>query len=102
MAVDVVIAGVIPNTTAARLGFAPGDRIIDYDGRKPTSMKQFADAVADASGHQVRSLVLRRGVDNLKFEVAPGLLGINLKIMLSEPAPKAPMGPSAQPIAQQP
>ena len=84
LAVDVVIAGVIPNTTAARLGFAPGDRIIDYDGRKPTSVKQFVDAVADASGHQLRRLVLRRGADDLKFEVAPGKLGVNLKIMLSE------------------
>ena len=77
LAVDVVIAGVIPNTTAALLGFAPGDRIIDYDGRRPTSVKQFADAVVDASGHQLRRLVLRRGPDDLKFEVTPGRLGVN-------------------------
>lgn len=102
LAVDVVIAGVIPNTTAALLGFAPGDRIIDYDGRKPTSVKQFADAIVDASGHQLRRLVLRRGPDDLKFEVAPGLLGVNTKIMLSEVPSATSVGPSAQPIAHSP
>jgi hypothetical protein len=96
MTVDVVIAGVIPNTTAARLGFASGDRIIDYDGKKPTSTKQFADAVADVSGHNVRTLVLRRGDNELKFEVEPGRLGINLKIVLSE------IVPTVQPIARSP
>ena len=102
LAVDVVIAGVIPNTTAARLGFAPGDRVIDYDGRKPTSVRQFTDAVADASGHQLRRLVLRRGPDDLTFEVAPGRLGVNIKIMLSEAVSAPPMAPGAQPIAHSP
>lgn len=102
LAVDVVIAGVIPNTTAALLGFAPGDRIIDYDGRKPTSVKQFVDAVVDPSGHQLRRLVLRRGSDDLKFEVAPGKLGVNIKIMLSEATSATPAEPSAEPIAHSP
>jgi S1-C subfamily serine protease len=102
LAVDVVIAGVIPSTTAALLEFAPGDRIIDYDGRKPTSVKQFIDAVADASGHQLRRLVLRRGPDDLTFEVAAGKLGVNIKIVLSQAASAAPVGPSEQPIARSP
>ena len=92
----------IPQTDRA---LGPGIEILSYDDRKPTSVKQFVDSVVDASGRQSRSLIVRRGSNELKFEVAPGRLGINIQNGSGDgtgaDAGKSSPSPS-QPIARSP
>ena len=78
---DLFVLSVIPSTIGEHIGLAAGDRIASYDGHKPTSAKQFIDAVADASGRQTRVLIIRRGAQELKYEVPPGRVGILVRIV---------------------
>jgi C-terminal processing protease CtpA/Prc len=77
---QVVIRSVLKGTTAERIGLAPGDRILTYDGKRVSSVTQFPDMVADASGATQRRLVIRRGSEELTFEVAAGRLGVNIEM----------------------
>jgi YD repeat-containing protein len=81
LSMDVLIVSVIPGTIGERIGLAAGDRIESYDGHQPTSTKQFIDAVIDASGHQTRVLIVRRGTQELTYEVPPGRVGIVIKMV---------------------
>jgi hypothetical protein len=78
---DLGILQVFPGTVAERIGLAPDDRILSYDGHKPTSVKQFVDAVADASGRRVRRLVIGRGTDVLQFDLPAGRVGVRVDIV---------------------
>jgi TIR domain/PDZ domain len=87
--VDLIIASVIPGTTADRIGLALNDRILRYDGKKPNSLRQFVEAVTNASGHRARDLIVHRDSRELKFEVAPGRLGVNVRMALASPTQDA-------------
>jgi hypothetical protein len=105
LAMDLLIVSVAHGSFAERIGLAAGDRIMNYDGRKPNSAKQLTDAVTDASGGQSRVLIVRRGSDELKFGVPPGRLGINIRMTPANTTgtsrqTNAP--PPPQPAAQSP
>src|SRR5262245_58394545 len=77
---EIVVLSVVPGSTAQRIGLAPGDRILSYDGKKPTSVQQVGKAVTDLTGSPSRIVMIRRGSQLLIFKVAPGRLGINLGV----------------------
>jgi hypothetical protein len=82
--VDVVFSVIEFGSTAERIGLKPGDRILSYDGRKPTSEDQQISLVTDFSGRASRILIVRRGAQILTFEVAPGRLGAKLDVVRAE------------------
>jgi S1-C subfamily serine protease len=80
----VVVRSVLPGSMAERIGLAPGDWIISYNGEKVTSVHQLVQLVTDARGPASRILVIHRGFTILNFEVAAGLLGINIEAAPAE------------------
>jgi hypothetical protein len=80
ISMQVVVRSVMKGTTAERIGLVPGDRILSYDGKRLSSVTQLVDMVTDASGATRRRLVIRRGSEELSFEVGAGRLGINTEM----------------------
>ena len=89
---EIIVANVVAGTVAQRLGLAPGDRILSYDGKKPMSVEQVIAWVTDLIGPPARVLRIRRGSQILTFKVAPGRLGVNLRM--------APVADSAVQVGQ--
>jgi S1-C subfamily serine protease len=58
----VVITAVSPNSPAASAGLVVGDVVVEFDGERVRSVRQFARLVQEsASGRQVRTTVVRDG-----------------------------------------
>ena len=76
--VEIVVLSVVPGSTAQRIGLAPGDRILSYDGEQATSIEQVVNLVTDLAGPASRTWIIRRRSQARTFKVAPGRLGINL------------------------
>ena len=94
ISMEMVVVNVLRGATAERIGIKTGDRILSYDGKVPTSTRQFIDLVTNATGAASRALVVRRGSEILKFEIAAGRLGITLEMMRA--ASEAAATPQAQ------
>jgi len=78
---EIVVLNVVPGSMAQGLGLAPGDRILSYDGKKPTSVEHVVKLVTDLTGGPPsRILRIRRGSQVLMFKVGPGRLGSNLVV----------------------
>jgi YD repeat-containing protein len=82
--VDVVFSIVTSGLTAQRIGLLPGDRILSYDGKKPTSEEQLQSLLTDFSGRISRFLIVRRGAQIFTFQVAPGSLGASFEVVRAE------------------
>jgi hypothetical protein len=82
--VDVVFIDIDPGSTAERIGLVKGDRVLSYDGKKPTSDQQQLNLVSDYSGHPTRILIVRRGAQTLTFMVGPGRLGAAVDVVPAE------------------
>jgi hypothetical protein len=81
---EIVILNILHPSTGERIGLKAGDRILTYNGHTLTSIRQFKDQITDATGAASRLLVIRRGSQNLSFEVASGRLGINIEMARAE------------------
>jgi len=78
IATEVMATEIIPDTTAQRIGLAPGDRLLHYDGIRLASKEQMIALVsAGVPGPHV--LVVRRGSDVAAIEVPAGRLGVYLE-----------------------
>src|SRR5437899_2205769 len=51
---EVVVLSFVSGSVAQRLGLAPGDRIVSYDGKRPTSVDQVVKLVNELSGSAIR------------------------------------------------
>jgi YD repeat-containing protein len=86
---EVMVTEIIPDTTAARIGLAPGDRFLSYDGIKITSREQMI-ALTGAGGGGMRVLVIRRGSEVASIEIPAGRIGAYLETVRAESKAKAP------------
>ena len=82
--VDVIFRSIDSGSTAFRIGLMAGDRILSYDGKKPTSEEQQKSLLTDFSGRASRILIVRRGAQVLTFEVAPGALGASFEVVRAD------------------
>jgi len=92
------VVSIRPGSQAERLGLKPGDIIQRYNGREIKAMEELIKATKEP-GDVPRELVVRRGKAVLKFQVQPGLIGIEMRNIL-EPVPAQKPSPptrSAQP-----
>ena len=72
---EVRVTEVTPGTTAERIGLAPDDRLLSYDGVRLGSPERLV-ALTRASGPGTHVLVFRRGKAITSVEVSPGRLGV--------------------------
>jgi C-terminal processing protease CtpA/Prc len=72
------------DSPAQRIGLMSGDRILRYDGEKPTSVNQMINLVRDFSGRASWVLIIGRGSQTLTFEIAPSRLGVTLDIVQAD------------------
>src|SRR5262249_48301265 len=101
ISVDLVVDYVFRGMTAEKIGLAVGDRILSYGGHRRTSWRQFFQTESDTLGREPRILVVRRGGDVLQFTVAPGSLGVSVRMAVADPPAKANITSSpAEPVAQ--
>jgi hypothetical protein len=68
----------VANGTSARIGLAPGDRLLSYAGEKLRSIQQLIHFTGK-SGAGARKIVYRRGQKTVSVEVPPGRLGVNVR-----------------------
>jgi YD repeat-containing protein len=80
----VIIKDVAPGGRGQRLGLAPGDFLLTYDGQEVTDYVLFISRRNQESRDgKPRELVVLRGKQRLTFPVSPGLLGVVLENRLS-------------------
>jgi PDZ domain len=72
--VEVEVNEIVADSVAARLGLAPGDRLLSYAGEKLRSIQQLIFLTGKA-GADARKLVYRRGKKTVTIDVPPGRLG---------------------------
>ena len=104
ISMEVVVQDVFRGSPAERIGLKTEDRILSYDGKVPTSVKQLVDLITDATGDATRLLVVRRGPDVLTFDVGSGRLGILIDLARADTASITPAGghPVLPPVVQAP
>jgi hypothetical protein len=88
--VEVEVVAVSPGSTAERIGLAPADRLIEYNGEILTSLQQLI-ALTGMGGPHLRTLVVRRGSNTLTFQVPPGRIGVEIKNVKAQPAVRTGM-----------
>lgn len=75
---EVKVTKIAPDTTAARIGLAPGDRLLSYDGVKLRSTEQLIAMIsAGQAGDHV--LVVRRGSEVASIRIPAGRIGVTLE-----------------------
>jgi hypothetical protein len=84
--VTIVIREITPDSTAARIGLALGDRLLAYGGETLASRQQLIPLVSQP-GTSARELVVRRGSAILSWRVPPGPLGVSLANVRTETVP---------------
>jgi len=92
------VVSIRPGSQEERLGLKPGDIIQRYNGHDIKAMDELIKATKEP-GDAPRELVVLRGKALLKFQVQPGLIGIEMRNIL-EPVPAQKPSPptrSAQP-----
>ena len=75
---EVLVTEITPGTSAERVGIAPRDRLLSYDGVRLASTERLI-AVVNASGPDTHVLVVRRGTAIISIEVPSGRLGVILE-----------------------
>jgi C-terminal processing protease CtpA/Prc len=83
---ELAVVHVSHGSEAEKVGIKVGDRVISYDGRMLTSVKQLTEAVSDLKGPPVRFVLVRRESQNMTFEVRPGFLRIIGRMMRADAA----------------
>lgn len=101
----VVVDEVQDNSPAARAGLKSGDRIVEYDGDRVRSVRQFSRVVQETAPDRTVAVVVTRGDQRLTVNVTPepsSDFGLRL---LQGPAvwstltpPPAPRAPRAVPV----
>jgi C-terminal processing protease CtpA/Prc len=87
--VEVEVNEIVADSTAARVGLLPGDRLLSYAGEKLRSAEQLIFLTGKA-GAGPRKLTYRRGKNSFTVEVPPGRLGVvvsNVRAAFSATAP---------------
>lgn len=77
----VFVADVLKDSQAQRAGLQPGDRVTRYADREVASshaLTGLVNAHAGAAKDRKIPLVVRRGADELRFDMEPGQLGLAL------------------------
>ena len=90
--VEVEVTGIVADSTAARIGLAPGDRLRSYAGEKLRSTQQLV-ALVGKPGDGARKLVYQRAGKTITVEVPPGRIGVSIQNVRATPAPAAPPKP---------
>ncbi|MCG9894784.1 MAG: M20/M25/M40 family metallo-hydrolase, partial [Fimbriimonadaceae bacterium] len=67
----VVLAGVTPNSPAARAGLKEGDRIMEMGGRKLNSLEDMQAAFQGLRAGVAVTLIVQRGTETLTIQVTP-------------------------------
>jgi hypothetical protein len=75
--VEVEVKGIVPDSTAARIGLTAGDRLLSYDGELLHSTDQLIALVGNADPG-INELTYRRGDTTASVQVPPGRLGVNI------------------------
>ncbi|MFL5240516.1 MAG: protein kinase domain-containing protein [Gemmataceae bacterium] len=84
VATKVFVFSVAPNSQAAKLGIKTDDLFLTFDGWEIPDDVQFRLHRKTQQG--TKPLVVRRGSETLTFQIAPGLVGVNLdNRVVSEP-----------------
>jgi PDZ domain len=88
--VEIEVLSVFQGSTGERIGLAPADRLIEYNGQILTSMQQLI-ALTGMGGPRLRTLVVRRGSSTLSFQVPPGRIGVEIKNVKAQSAARTGM-----------
>jgi S1-C subfamily serine protease len=75
--VEVECQAIAPGSTAERIGLAPGDWLLSYDGELVHSTPQLI-AIIDHAAPGVHRLTVRRGGATTAYEVQQGKLGVSI------------------------
>jgi CTP:molybdopterin cytidylyltransferase MocA len=86
--VEVEVTGILPDSTAMRIGLKPGDRLLSYDGELIHGMDQFIAVVGEARPG-LKTLIYRRGDTTASVQVPPGRLGVDIANVRAAPPPAA-------------
>jgi hypothetical protein len=86
--VEVEVDEIVPDSTAARIGMQPGDRLLAYAGQKLRSLQQLIYLVGKP-GEGGRKLTFRRAGNITTIEVPPGRLGVVISNVRALPPPDA-------------
>ena len=84
--VEVEVKEAEPNSTAARIGLKPGDRLLSCDGALLHSKEQFIALTGEAHPG-LTELTYRRGETTFSVQVPPGQLGVTLANVRAAPPP---------------
>jgi tetratricopeptide (TPR) repeat protein len=92
-----IVVRVLPNSQAAQIGLQPDDVIESYGGERIVRSSSLVAAV-QRPGDSPRELIIVRDGQTLQFQVAPGLLGVELRETATnaEAASETPRAPSAK------
>ncbi|HUT03960.1 MAG TPA: PDZ domain-containing protein [bacterium] len=77
---EIHVERLLEGSQAQRLGIAPGDVIVEYDGKRVETPAELREAIAAASEPEIK-LVIRRGEKLIDMTVQPGKLGVYLKVI---------------------
>ncbi len=77
---EIHVERLVEGSQAQRLGIAPGDVIVEYDGKRVETPVDLKEAIAVASRPEIK-LIIRRGEKLIDMTVQPGKLGIYLKMI---------------------
>ena len=87
---------IVPGGAAEALGLKPGDVLIRYDGKEVQDMAHFISGrAAEKPDDPKRVLRVRRGEQELEFQVSPSKIGVELRDRLV-PDPASPDKPPAE------
>jgi hypothetical protein len=74
---ELVLAAVLPDKPAARLGLKADDVVEEYDGKNVVNVYQYS-AMRQLQKEGVKPLVIRRNGKRLAFNIPSGEIGLNL------------------------
>ena len=79
--VEIIVVNVEPNSQCADLGFMKGDVLVSYAGRDLKSIEHLRDLTKLHRDDGLQALVVLRDGQLLRFDVAPGPLGLKMRML---------------------